>query len=305
MKVAIIILNYNGEKLIPLCLPSIIEAKKNSKYDTEIIVIDNESTDASIEILGSFKDEVSTVKHKNEFLCSFNDVVLETSADIVILFNNDIKVDRNFINPLIEVFAKKKDTFLVAPKVLDFKGNLEGANTKGYLHFGLFWASAKFKNWQKSVNVFSHTFSSGFGAFDRKKFIQIGGYDDLYLPGRFEDMDLGLRAWRRGWRLYYQPESVVYHLGQATFKKKFGKRGIDLIDARNLFIFIWKNLYSYKLWIEHLFFLPFWFIWWAVKGKFFYFKGFFLALKRWKEIIEKKSQNFYISEEVIFALFKK
>lgn len=287
MNIDIIILNYNGEKLMPQCLPSLIEARKNSRHTVRIVVVDNESADSSLKVLEMFRNDVVVVKHKNRFLCSFNDVAAGLTSDVVILLNNDVKANPGFIDPLAEVFLKRSNTFLVAPKVLTFEGKEENGATIARLKLGLFWSSASCRIHEGSMNRFSHTFSSGFGAFDRRKFVQLGGYDNLYLPGRFEDADLCLRAWRMGWVSFYEPDSVVYHMGQVAFKERFGISGINAIDGKNIFLFMWKN-YDPPLLAIHIIFLPAWLMKWFIKGSFYYISGLFGALKEFRRILQKR-----------------
>lgn len=287
MKIDIVVLNYNGQKIMPECIPSIIEARKNSGHDAGIYVIDNESTDSSLDVLQRWGGEIAVLKHKNKFLCSFNDVVGNLKSDVVILLNNDIRVDKLFIDNLADVFVKHDNVFLAAPKILTFDGRNENAATKVKIKFGLFWASAAPDEGKNNPDASGYTFSSGFGAFDRKKFLELGGYDEMYLPGRFEDADLSLRAWRMGWASYYEPKSIVYHMGQSTFKERFGKKGIDKIDGRNIFLFMWKN-YDKTLLAAHLFFLPAWFLRWVSKGAFHYITGFFSAIAEINIIRERR-----------------
>lgn len=288
MKIDIVVLNYNGERLMPECMPSIIKAKNSTKHDVKVHVIDNESTDKSIEILKRWAGEVNVIPHKNEFLASFDDVVADLSGDVVVLLNNDIKVDSNFIDPLADVFFSYSDVFMVAPKVLTFDGREENGATMAKVRMGLFWSSASAKLYKDGINNFSYTFSSGFGAFDRKKFVLLKGYDRLYLPGRFEDADLSLRAWRMGWKSYYEPKSAVYHMGQSAFKEKFGAGGINKIDGRNTFLFMWKN-YDAGLLAIHIIFLPLWFAYWGLKGASHYISGFSDALKNIATIKERRA----------------
>lgn len=297
MKIDIVVLNYNGERMILECLPSIIEAKKRSRHDVSVHVIDNESTDRSVEILKRWAGEVKVIPHKNEFLVSFNDVVADLPGDLAILLNNDIKVDSKFIDPMADVFFGYSDVFMVAPKVLTFDGKEENGATMAKVRAGLFWSSASPKLYKSGINGFSYTFSSGFGAFDRKKFVLLKGYDKLYLPGRFEDADLSLRAWRMGWKLYYEPQSIFYHMGQSAFKEKFGTAGIDKIDGRNIFLFMWKN-YDLSILTAHIIFLPLWSIYWILKGAFHYTGGLLDALKKFDLIKERR-----VSEKKIGYIF--
>ena len=126
----------------------------------------------------------------------------------------------------------------------------------------------------------SKTFASGFGAFHREKFLELGGYDRSYLPGIMEDADLCLKAQHAGYALYYEPKSVVYHMGQASFKKAFSYLKREILAYRNTFLFMWKNFRGIRFWAEHLFFLPFRMVWMLLKGRWGFVIGFFEALAR-------------------------
>ncbi len=70
-------------------------------------------------------------------------------------------------------------------------------------------------------------------AVDRRKFLELGGYDPIYFPGRIEDLDLGFRGWMAGYRGYYVPESVAFHRGFGTFEPQLGKGRCDELASRN------------------------------------------------------------------------
>jgi GT2 family glycosyltransferase len=92
-------------------------------------------------------------------------------------------------------------------------------------------------------------------AVHRGKFLELGGFDPLFLPGRYEDLDLAFRGWLRGYKAVYVPHAVAYHKGRATFGLHFGARGIDRLDVRNSLLFAWKNLHTRSLLAQHLAFL--------------------------------------------------
>ena len=79
-------------------------------------------------------------------------------------------------------------------------------------------------------------------AVDRRKFMALGGFDPLYLPGRLEDLDFAYRGYLSGYHARYVPASVVYHLGMASFAAAFGRAGCDHLALRNTLLFQWKNL---------------------------------------------------------------
>ena len=268
MTAEIFVLNYNGADLLRECLPSILEASKASPINCPVIVIDNRSTDDSAEVL---KKEFPTAKvyfaSKNLVLCSFNEAVRQSAAEIVILLNNDLKVEKNFIAPLLEGFEKRKDAFLVAPQAHTFdKTRYEGSLSKIYFKHGLLAAESRFPGYEEKINKKSFTMQAGFGAFKRDTFLNLGGFDDLYLPGTLEDSDLCFRAWRMGYACYYAPESRVYHKGQATFKRVFNKSKILAINQRNLYLFTWKNIRDPYLLLKH-------FEWLVLRPLFFLLKG--------------------------------
>ncbi|MDD5670855.1 MAG: glycosyl transferase family 2, partial [Candidatus Omnitrophica bacterium] len=150
---------------------------------------------------------------------------------------------------------------------------------KGGIRFGIFQCDARYPGYEKEALTPSETFSSGFGAFSREKFLALGGYDDRYLPGILEDVDLCYRARKAGYHLYYEPQSVVYHMGQVSFKKEFGVTETAVLAHRNTFLFMWKNYSGFSFWIRHLFFLPLRLAFAACRGKWPMLIGFYRAVK--------------------------
>ena len=269
MESRIIILNYNGRELLPKCLPSIVEAAQSAKDAVRITVLDNQSPDDDLSYVRKNYTEVNVViAPKNLCLCSYNQYLASIQEPVAILLNNDIRVEKDFIDPLLEKFIQEKNTFLVAPCVMSFDGGaIEAGPSKAGVRFGMFWCDARYPGFAKDAARPLSTFSSGFGAFSREKFVKLGGYDERYLPGIMEDVDLCYRAQQAGYGLFYEPRSVVYHMGQASFKKKYGGRGIAVMAHRNNFLFMWKNLRGFGFWTAHLFFLPLRFVYAAVTGK--------------------------------------
>ena len=83
-------------------------------------------------------------------------------------------------------------------------------------------------------------------AFDRRKFLELGGFDELFRPFYLEDTDLGYQAWKRGWKVMYQPASVVYHEHRGTIGKKFSAAQIDAVLKKNFILFCWKNIHEWR-----------------------------------------------------------
>lgn len=232
MTVAVLVLNFNGKELLQRYLPSFEAALARSKYSCVLGVVDNQSTDGSVEYLRQqFPGVVVYQAKENRVLCSFNEVVAYLDQEVILLMNNDIRVEADFIDPLIEPFLKHKDVFFVTPRCLSEKLlRYEGNRTKAMIRYGMFWSSAIYPGYERGIDKPGLTFQGGFGAFDRKKFLELEGYDDLYLPGRLEDADLCFRAFKRGWRCLYEPRSVVTHEGGVSFHKRFGFRQTQVIN---------------------------------------------------------------------------
>lgn len=278
-RVRIIILNFNGIKLLPECLPSIVDAARISKRQTAVTLLDNHSTDQGLEYARlRFPDVEIVVSKGNRFLCSYNDYLPTITDEVVILLNNDIRVDPQFIDPLIAPFERDPKMFLVAPRVMNFEGTkVEAARAKSGVRFGFFWCDARYPGFEKEFMIPSVTVSSGFGAFSRKIFLELGGYDDRYLPGIMEDVDLCLSAKTKGYRLLYEPSSIVYHMGQASFKEAFGSFAIKKMGYRNSFLFMWKHFKGW-MWVYHMLFLPFRLLWSLMKGNKAMLSGFYEAM---------------------------
>ena len=311
IKVNIIVLNYNGKDLLRECLPSLIEAAKISKYHCGVTVIDNASHDGSVEFLENNFREVSIDKRRdNKVLCAFNDLLKRIDDDVVILLNNDIKVKPDFVDPLIDVFIRQKDAFLAVPKTMSFDGTrCENGKGRAMIKYGMFWAISRYPDYEKDADTEAIISHSANGAFHRERFVSLGGYDELYLPGIMEDADLCFRAYRRGYRCYYKPDSVVYHKGRESFKRAFKERKIDELAHRNTFLFMWKNITSGRILAEHLLFLVPRLLFAFVTAKTEFISGFFEAVPKLPEAIKRRKDS--SKEEItrsdiqIFKEFKK
>ena len=91
-------------------------------------------------------------------------------------------------------------------------------------------------------------------AFDRRKFLELGGFDLLLAPFYLEDTDLGYLAWKRGWKVLYQPRSVVYHEHRGTIGKRFREEQIQTVLKKNFVLFCWKNIHEWPRLTAHFFF---------------------------------------------------
>lgn len=278
--ITLIITNWNGIDLLRECLPSIIAAVK---YDTahvyEIMVIDDCGTDQSLEMLAR---EFPTVRREQTprnlgFQMANNHAVDLADSPIVMPMNNDIKLHEQALFHLARHFDDGGDAFAVSGKFFDFdqKTFLYG-NRGGYFRLGHFYL------YEKAPDDSSQTLFACGGAFmvDRKRYLDLGGFEPMYHPLYYEEIDLSYRALKRGWEVRYEPKSIAYHKVQGTIAKQEKKRRISLISARNNYLFVWKNILDPGMTAAFLFFTPLFLVRDLFRLKSRFWIAFFMALKR-------------------------
>lgn len=259
-----------------------MEARQHSSYPVMVTILNNPSDRDGLDYVRcNFPETIDIFQASaNMVLCSYNEYLPCVTEDVVILLNNDLRVDSAFIDPLVKKFEEDNRCFLVAPLSMNFDGtSVDAGASRGRLRFGLFWSSALYKMDDPTLKTPGITFSSGFGAFSRKAFLELGGYDERYLPGIFEDVDICFRARKQGYHLYYEPASVVYHMGQESFKSTYGRKKIEVLASRNNFLFLWKNFSGLYFWISHALFIPLRFLVQWLRGKNSLWQGWLLAIK--------------------------
>lgn len=281
----ILVLNYNGRDLLAECLPSITEAAAKSPVPCSVSVLDNDSSDDSIEYLRTHWPSIGRISEENRGLASFNRVLKRLDEPVVLLLNNDVKLDPYAIEPLLDVFYQHTDAFFSAPLCWDFDGqSYEGMRTRVRSRFGLVQGMSRVPGFDKEIDRPDLTAAAGpVLAVNRTRFLELGGYDPVYFPGRIEDLDLGFRGWMAGFRGYYVPTAVAYHRGFATFGPEFGQSGCDRLAVRNTLIFAWKNLAGPRL-RGHLGWLPVRIMASLLRGRWEFARGLLEALSRLGEV---------------------
>ncbi|HMB02875.1 MAG TPA: glycosyltransferase, partial [Isosphaeraceae bacterium] len=253
----LLVLNYNGRALLAECLPSITEAARRAPVPCAVTVVDNGSTDGSLDLLARDWPGVGVVREPNRGLASFNAVLARMDEPVVLLLNNDVKLAPDAVAPLLQSLLTHDDALFSAPKCWSFDGReYEGMRTRVRSRFGLVQGMCRVPGHEADRDRPDLTAAAGpVLAVDRLRFLALGGYDPIYFPGRIEDLDLGFRGWMAGWRGYYVPDSVAYHRGLGSFGPAFGRAGCDRLAARNTLIFAWKNLSGRRL-AAHLAWVP-------------------------------------------------
>jgi len=298
LSVSFIILNYNGKEITERCINSLINSIKDIDY--EIIVVDNGSNDGSAYYLESKFNFIKVINEReNKYISAYNDGVKEAKNQWVFLLNNDMTFENGFLTPILEHLSQK-DIFAVGSKMLKENKDIEKCANIPSFKYGYLWI--------KSVDVdefFPSIYIGTHGVFNRDKFLEIEGFDEIYSPFYSEDLDLCYRAWKRGWLTYIEPSSVILHKHMGTISRFFEKNYILKISARNHFIFIWKNMTSKRIIFEHIMFLPLILFGAILMGKFHYIPGFCEALKLLFRGKIKRDQNNEKTDEEILYYFRR
>jgi GT2 family glycosyltransferase len=277
----ILVLNYNGRDLLDECLPSIVKAARHSPVPCRVSVVDNGSRDGSRELLAARWGDVGLIREDNRGLASFNSVLKRLEEPVVLLLNNDVKLDSFAVGPLLRTFEEQDDAFFSAPLCWTFDGQTyEGMRTRIRSRFGIIQGMCRVPGFEQTLDRPDLTAAAGpVLAVHRQRFLELGGYDPIFFPGRIEDLDLGFRGWMAGYRGYYVPESVAYHRGFGTFGPQLGARACDRLASRNSLIFAWKNTGGLRL-LCHFAWLPIRLAHALGSGRFGFIQGLFSAVAR-------------------------
>lgn len=251
---SVVIPNWNGRDLLNKYLPPLIEAMKGHP-DNEIIVVDNGSSDGSADLVRTQFPQVRLIPLTKNlgFGGGCNTGARAARNSVVILMNSDMRVDAGFLAPLLAGFTDDK-VFAVSCQIFfsdASKLREETGLTQGW------WESGRLKVRHRIEDAITEPYPCFYGgggscACDRDKFHELGGLDPLLGPFYLEDTDLGYMAWKRGWKVLYQPRSVVYHEHRSTIGKKFSETYIQTVLKKNFALFCWKNIHEWRRFLPYL-----------------------------------------------------
>ena len=279
--VSIVIPNYKKQPLIKH-LPTVIKASKNS----EIIVVDDCSPDDTVPYLKKHFPKVKVIRNKvnQRFAENCNIGFRAAKGDIVVLINSDVAPKTNFLKPLVKHFKDPK-VFAVGcleVQTINDKNNKKEYSGKNKCQFKrgfLVHAPAKITSLKKPTN--NCWASGGSMACDRKKFLKLSGFDTLYKPAYWEDIDLSWRARvKHSYKILFEPKSQVYHNHETTNVSVFGKRRMEEMALRNQILFVFRNIHGQKL-IQHFLWLPYHLIFTTIRTKGLFLTAYIKAIIQW------------------------
>lgn len=253
-KIAVVILNWNGEKLLKEFLPSVVE--HSPEYLAEVIVADNGSTDQSIDLLKREFPSVKTLTlgENYGFAEGYNRALAEINNELVVLLNSDVMVTKNWLQPIVEHFDNNPETAACQPKIRAYRNTeyFEHAGAAGgfidYLGYpfcrGRLFHSIEKDNHQYEAPV-SIFWATGAALFIRNDvYKEVGGLDATFFA-HMEEIDLCWRLKSHGKQLMCIPASTVFHLGAATLTKENPHK--TYLNFRNNLLMLYKNLPASKL----------------------------------------------------------
>ncbi len=251
-KIAVVILNWNGAKLLEQFLPSVIAYSD----EANIYLADNASTDNSIAVIKEQFPSVKIIQNEGNFgfAMGYNVALRTIEEPYYALVNSDIEVTENWLSPILSLFDNEPNIGIIQPKILDYKNKecFEYAGAAGgYIDsYGYPYCRGRiFDTLEKDNHQYDDEteifWASGACFFIRKEiYRKLNGFDPDFFAHQ-EEIDLCWRAFNLGYSAKYTSKSVVYHVGGATLNQSNPKK--TFLNFRNSLLMLLKNLPSNQL----------------------------------------------------------
>lgn len=238
-KVDIIIPTYNGRYLLE---KNLSHAVKNTKQLGKLIIIDNGSQDDTANWIKKNYPEAIVIHNNTNlgYTIPINQGVSVSDSPYFVLLNNDVRPYPGYLDSALSFFSD--------PNIFAISFNEDGAS----------WPDLSFGNGKiqythgkdKDRPVFSPWASGGSAVFSRKIWNAVGGYDEVYAPWYWEDIDIGYRAWKMGYSIVWDPNAHILHDHEST-SKKLNPTYVRRIKERNELMFNWLNITDKHLKRQH------------------------------------------------------
>ena len=319
MKIAVILLNWNGQKLLEQFLPALVQYSP----EATVYLADNASTDDSVAFVKASFPTIQIIENSTNlgFAGGYNIALKTIDADILALVNTDVEVTKNWLVPIIETFKTEPKTAIIQPKIKDFKNPefFEYAGAAGGFIDQLgypFCRGRIFDSLEKDVAQYEDDceifWASGACFFIRNAvYNELGGFDADFFAHQ-EEIDLCWRAKNRGYAIKYNSKSIVYHIGGATLNQENPRK--TFLNFRNSLFTLTKNLPQKKLFyvlfirfvldgIAGLRFL------WQGKWKHVFailkahFSFYFLFISMYKKRDVNQMENYYEMKSVVISYY--
>ncbi|MGM9705050.1 MAG: glycosyltransferase family 2 protein [Prevotella sp.] len=248
IKLAIVILNWNGRKMLEQFLPSVI---KYSSEEAQIIVADNASTDDSLSFLSQTFPQVRTIvlDRNYGFAGGYNEALKQVDAEYYLLLNSDVEVSNGWLTPLLSFMDHTPDCAACQPKLLSYddKSSFEYAGASGGFidRYGYPYCRGRiFTNVEQDEGQYDDIteifWATGACMMIRRAdFWEAGAFDSRFFAHN-EEIDLCWRLCLMGRKIYCVPTSHVFHVGGGTLPK--GNSRKTFLNFRNNLTMLYKNV---------------------------------------------------------------
>lgn len=262
-KATIIIPNYNGLKFMEPCMKAL---EKQTCPDFELLVVDNGSSDGSVEWLKEHEVPSIFLTENTGFSGAVNVGIRASSTPYVILLNNDTEAEPEYVEQLVRAIEASPRIFSVSPKMIQLH-HRDLMDDAGDMYSIMGWAyqrgvGQEVERYDRPCHIFSAC--AGAAIYRREVFEQIGYFDEMHFA-YLEDIDVGYRAKIAGYYNRYCPQAVVYHVGSGTSGSKYNPFKVKLAARNNVYL-NYKNMPFFQLLVNSL---P---ICMGILGKYFFFK---------------------------------
>lgn len=247
--VTVVIPNYNGMKFMEPCMAAL---EKQTCKDFEILVVDNGSSDGSVDWLRSHQYPTIFLEENTGFSGAVNVGIKASKTPFVLLLNNDTEVEPDFIGEMIKAIRRSDQIFAVSSKMVQMY-HKELMDDAGDMYSVQGWAYQRgvgrsSKGYNREREVFSAC--AGAAIYRRAVFEQIGYFDEMHFA-YLEDIDVCYRAKIFGWHNRYCPTAVVYHVGSGTSGSKYNAFKVRLAARNNVYL-NYKNMPLFQLLVNFL-----------------------------------------------------
>jgi GT2 family glycosyltransferase len=259
VNISIVIPTWKGKCLLEAYLPSVLAAAdqygKERGYDTEVIVVEDAGGDETPRWLRQeYGGRVTLIEHtRNLGFAGGCQTGFEAARyPVVLLLNNDVRLRPDCIAPLVEHFADS-EVFAVTGKLLNQAEDMFCNGGKVARFRRGMWST--YQNYDllpgatPSQSLLSFSAIGAFSAYDRAKFLELGGFDPL--AAMIEDVELSYRGWKRGWTILYEPRSVACHDASQTMDRRYRRRALDKISRRSRILMHWMLLHDPGMFLKH------------------------------------------------------
>ena len=252
--------------------------------DTEVIIVNDDPQISIKHLLKNYNVKLIENNKNLGFGGSVNKGVKNSTNKYIFLLNSDVILNSDSYKRSFAHFKNDPNLFAVGFAQTEKNNEIVGKNN-------VYWKSGFFRHKKADSLSFGKTAwaEGGSSIFSKDKFLDLGGFDDLYSPFYWEDIDLSYRAWKKGYKILFDPNVLVNHHHESTISTYFSAKTIKRVSYRNQFIFIWKNITDPTYLLSHLLLLIPNLLFFAIKGEFEILSGFFMALFQLDNILKKRA----------------